>query len=155
MINTAKGGLEMKELVTITLIIVMLALICAALASCNQNSNIADYQYSSEKTKTRDRGSVDKNDADSYLGLWKSDHMSFQFLDNGTGRYDWENIWEEFTYTVSDGVVTIISTESRTANEYAVLELNADGTVLSLIQNGLEYYARGETQFKKTNYNKK
>ena len=106
---------------------------------------------------------VDKNNPKAYEGIWKSKHMSFRFLGDGTGFYDYEKelytkdhkkTWQtyggelELHYVVDNEVVTV--TVKYFWDEYvSVLELNDDGTVLSLIQNGLDKWYCGETEFVK------
>lgn len=95
---------------------------------------------------------VDKNSADSYLGVWESDNMRFTINKGGIGRYEQPNSdigFFDFTYEVEDEVLTMHLTGAVT-DYVASFELTDDGTALTILHNGLPGYYEGETEFIKT-----
>ena len=95
-------------------------------------------------------GGLDKNDTASYLGEWKSESGEYSLLFNkgGIGKYTTPTGFLDFTYEVEDEVV-VLTIEDFDMKYVASFELNDDGTVLSVAQNGLPVYNEDQLVFTK------
>ena len=119
----------MKKVLVILLAIVMLL----PLIACG---NVKDKETVVE---TKEEES-DKNNPNFYLGTWVGEEYTLTFNKGGVGLSEVKNKnynkWS-FTYEVKDGVVVVFA---DLGGEFGVrintYELNEDGTILRLIQDG-------------------
>lgn len=90
-------------------------------------------------------------DNTAYIGIWANEFFSLTINEGGNGRYD--NLMNgtesyDLTWDVKDEVLTThIKFMGMDLN--AVLELNADGTVLNVLEMGFPVFIDGETEFTK------
>lgn len=149
----------MKKLMSLLLAAVMLL----SFAACSGNGGGQTAEATQEPTEASMAEptpvTIDKNDTSSYLGTWvckndKFDNYILVFNKGGIGRGE-PNVatygFFDFTYEVKEEVV-VITYHGVVYDEITMLELNDDGTVLSVIQNGLMATAKDDKMdFVKTN----
>lgn len=102
---------------------------------------------------------LDKNDSTNYIGLWESQHITYEISKGGIGTYKVydgdkanNNVICDYnlSYEIKDEVM-VITIKSSVKDTSATLELNEDGTKLSYLVP-LEFYTvPGEEEFTKNN----
>ncbi len=91
---------------------------------------------------------VDKNTSENYIGVWETADRRLTLNPGGVGRYEQPNSdlygYFDFTWEIKDNVlvITIPLTSS-----IATLELDDNGTCLTMIQDGLPGHTTAETVY--------
>ena len=124
--------------------LVLALVLCLSLFGCGGSNHAPATEVPTEK-------SMDKNDTSNYVGEWANEYFSLTITQGGVGRYsNLMNGTEQYDldWEVKDEV--LITHISFFGMEHkAVLELNEDGTVLSVIQMGFPVYVDGADTFAK------
>jgi hypothetical protein len=136
----------MKKLITLLLA----AALVLSLAACGGGNTTITTPSGGESTTTTTpeptKEAFDKNNAELYLGAWYAPHYTMTFNKGGIGRFEQNNFgFFDFKYEIKDETAVITISGGELGDFVSSFELNDDGTILTIVQNGLPSYQSGDT----------